>query len=88
MGLQDPLAHVNRGEPIQCGSALHPFMHGAVQEALRSVAELNIGFMWTEARGPVRTTLGACAVTAASRRRCIFQRFARGREACPSFVLS
>jgi acetyltransferase-like isoleucine patch superfamily enzyme len=42
--LQEFLDHVNRGEPIEAGSAHHQFMHGAAQEALRVIAELNTGY--------------------------------------------
>ncbi len=41
MNLQDFLDHVNRGEVIEGGSELHEFMHGAAQDALRIVGELN-----------------------------------------------
>ena len=41
MELQDFLAHVNSGALIEGGSQHHRFMHGAAQEALRTIAELN-----------------------------------------------
>ncbi|MFM6849600.1 MAG: DapH/DapD/GlmU-related protein [Terrabacter sp.] len=41
MQLQDFLDHVNAGRVIEGGSAAHGFMHGAAQDALRVVAELN-----------------------------------------------
>lgn len=44
MDLEDFLDHVNRGELIEGGSEQHTFMHGAAQEALRVVAELNSGY--------------------------------------------
>jgi acetyltransferase-like isoleucine patch superfamily enzyme len=42
--LQDFLDHVASGATITGGSAQHRFMHGAAQEALRTVAELNAGY--------------------------------------------
>lgn len=48
MELQDLLDHVNRGAVIEGGSAQHQFMHGAAQEALRTVAELNGGYRTPE----------------------------------------
>lgn len=44
MELQEFLDHVNAGRLIEGGSAAHEFMHGAAQEALRVVAELNGGY--------------------------------------------
>lgn len=44
MELPDFLDHVNRGAPIAGGSQQHAFMHGAAQEALRIVAEINTGY--------------------------------------------
>ncbi|WP_363267127.1 hypothetical protein [Cellulomonas sp.] len=41
MELQDFLDHVARGAVIEGGSEQHAFMHGAAQDALRVVAELN-----------------------------------------------
>ena len=41
MDLQEFLGHVDAGRLIEGGSAAHEFMHGAAQEALRVVAELN-----------------------------------------------
>jgi acetyltransferase-like isoleucine patch superfamily enzyme len=48
MELQDFLDHVNRGELIEGGSEQHRFMHGAAQEALRTIAELNTGYRTPE----------------------------------------
>jgi acetyltransferase-like isoleucine patch superfamily enzyme len=42
--LQDFLDHVNGRELIRAGSEQHTFMHGAAQEALRLVAEINSGY--------------------------------------------
>ena len=42
--LKDFLDHVNRGAPIEGGSAHHRFMQGAAQEALRVTAELNTAY--------------------------------------------
>lgn len=44
MDLQEFLDHVGRGAPIEGGSEAHAFMHGAAQEALRTVAEINTGY--------------------------------------------
>ena len=44
MELQDFLDHVNGGATIVGGSEEHRFMHGAAQEALRTVAEINGGY--------------------------------------------
>jgi len=44
MELRDFLDHVSRGAVIEGGSEAHKFMHGAAQEALRIVAELNSGY--------------------------------------------
>jgi acetyltransferase-like isoleucine patch superfamily enzyme len=41
MELQDFLAHVNSGLPIEGGSEQHQLMHGAAQEAFRITAEIN-----------------------------------------------
>ncbi|MEK8226972.1 hypothetical protein NKG05_14145 [Oerskovia sp. M15] len=35
---------MNRGELIEGGSEQHAFMHGAAQDALRVVADLNSGY--------------------------------------------
>lgn len=43
-GTQDFLDHVNRSALIEGGSEQHRFMHGAAQEALRTVAEINTGY--------------------------------------------
>jgi acetyltransferase-like isoleucine patch superfamily enzyme len=48
MELQDFLDHVNRGALIETGSELHRFMHGAAQEALRTIAEINTGYRTPE----------------------------------------
>lgn len=42
--LQEFLAHVRSGARIEAGSPEHDFMHGAAQDALRIVAELNGGY--------------------------------------------
>jgi acetyltransferase-like isoleucine patch superfamily enzyme len=44
MDLSTFLEHVNRGALIEGGSEAHAFMHGAAQEALQLVAELNTGY--------------------------------------------
>ena len=44
MELKEFLDHVSAGRLIEGGSAAHEFMHGAAQEALRVVAELNGGY--------------------------------------------
>ncbi len=44
MDLSTFLEHVNRGALIEGGSEAHAFMHGAAQEALRIVAEINTGY--------------------------------------------
>jgi acetyltransferase-like isoleucine patch superfamily enzyme len=54
MELQDFLAHVNGGALIEGGSEAHRFMHGAAQEALRTIAELNTGY---RTPGEVRSLL-------------------------------
>lgn len=46
--LQEFLAHVDGGGLIQGGSDLHRFMHGAAQEALRIIDELNTGYRTPE----------------------------------------
>ena len=46
--LREFLAHVNRGALIAGGSPHHRFMHGAAQEALRIIAELNTGYRTPE----------------------------------------
>jgi acetyltransferase-like isoleucine patch superfamily enzyme len=48
MDLQEFLDHVNSGTPIEGGSEAHAFMHGAAQEALRTVAEMNTGYRTSE----------------------------------------
>jgi len=42
--LEDFLDHVRSGAVIEGGSPQHTFLHGAAQDALRVVAELNTGF--------------------------------------------
>jgi acetyltransferase-like isoleucine patch superfamily enzyme len=42
--LTDFLAHVNSGAVVEGGSEAHRFMHGAAQEALRTISELNGGY--------------------------------------------
>ena len=44
MDLQEFLAHVDGGELIEGGSEHHRFMHGAAQEALQTINELNTGY--------------------------------------------
>jgi acetyltransferase-like isoleucine patch superfamily enzyme len=46
--LQDFLDHVNRGALIEGGSYQHQFMHGAAQDALRIVAQINTGYRTPE----------------------------------------
>src|SRR3954462_7120445 len=46
--LQDFLDHVNRGALIEGGSTHHRFMHGAAQDALRIVAQINPGYRTPE----------------------------------------
>jgi len=48
MDLKDFLDHVNSGAAIEGGSEQHRFMHGAAQEALRIVAEINTGYRTPE----------------------------------------
>ena len=54
--LQDFLDHVNSGATIQDGSDEHRFMHGAAQEALQIVAEINSGY---RTPGEVRELMAA-----------------------------
>ena len=44
MELQDFLAHVDSGAPIEGGSEEHRFMHEAAQEAFRVTAQINNGY--------------------------------------------
>ena len=44
MELQDFLAHVDSGAPIEGGSEQHRFMHDAAQEAFRITAQINNGY--------------------------------------------
>jgi acetyltransferase-like isoleucine patch superfamily enzyme len=46
--LRDFLDHVNRGAVIEGGSDQHLFMHGAAQDALRIVAQINTGYRTPE----------------------------------------
>jgi acetyltransferase-like isoleucine patch superfamily enzyme len=46
--LRDFLDHVNRGAVIEGGSDHHLFMHGAAQDALRIVAQINTGYRTPE----------------------------------------
>src|SRR5215210_1143018 len=46
--LQDFLDHVNRSALIEGGSYQHLFMHGAAQDALRIVAQINTGYRTPE----------------------------------------
>jgi acetyltransferase-like isoleucine patch superfamily enzyme len=46
--LQDFLDHVKRGAVIEGGSDQHLFMHGAAQDALRIVAQINTGYRTPE----------------------------------------
>ena len=48
MELRAFLDHVNAGRLIEGGSQAHQFMHGAAQEALRTVAEINAGYRTAE----------------------------------------
>ena len=46
--LADFLAHVKSGGTIEGGSENHLFMHGAAQDALRIIAEINTGYRTAE----------------------------------------
>jgi acetyltransferase-like isoleucine patch superfamily enzyme len=46
--LHDFLDHANRGALIEGGSDQHLFMHGAAQDALRIVAQINTGYRTPE----------------------------------------
>ena len=48
MELLEFLDHVNRGALIEAGSEAHRFMHGAAQEALRTIAEINNSYRTPE----------------------------------------
>jgi acetyltransferase-like isoleucine patch superfamily enzyme len=61
-GLENFLDHVNRGAVIEGGSEHHRFMHGAAQEALRIVAELNTGYRTPEEVRALLTELTGTAV--------------------------
>jgi acetyltransferase-like isoleucine patch superfamily enzyme len=45
MELQDFLAHVDSGAPIEGGSEQHRFMHDAAQEAFRVTTQINNGYL-------------------------------------------
>ena len=64
MELQDFLDHVNRGLLIEGGSEHHRFMHGAAQEALRLVAEINTGYRTPEELTALLTRLTGRTVDA------------------------
>lgn len=55
MELQDFLHHVDSGAMIEGGSEAHAFMHGAAQDALRTIAEINSGYRTPD---EVRALLG------------------------------
>ena len=44
MELQEFLDHLNQGDPVIGGGAVHQFMHTVSQEALRITAEINTGY--------------------------------------------
>lgn len=44
MELDEFLAHLNSGTPVQGGGEAHQFMHGVSQEALRITAEINSSY--------------------------------------------
>jgi acetyltransferase-like isoleucine patch superfamily enzyme len=44
MDLEEFIAHVSDGGLIEGGSKHHQFMHGAAQDALRTINELNTGY--------------------------------------------
>ena len=48
MELQDFLAHVGSGAPIEGGSEQHRFMHHAAQEAFRITSQINIAYRTPE----------------------------------------
>src|SRR3954447_8521915 len=48
MELREFLDHVNAGRLIEGGSEAHQFMHGAAQQALQTIAELNTGYRTPE----------------------------------------
>ena len=62
MELQDFLDHVNRGAVIEGGSEQHRFMHGAAQEALQVLAELNSGYRTPDEVRSLLATLTGGAV--------------------------
>ena len=55
MDLQDFLAHMDSGAPIEGGSEQHRFMHDAAQEAFRVTAQINDGYRTPD---EVRALLG------------------------------
>jgi acetyltransferase-like isoleucine patch superfamily enzyme len=48
MQLQDFLAHVDSGAPVEGGSEQHRFMHDAAQDAFRVTAQINDGYRTPE----------------------------------------
>jgi len=48
MQLQDFLAHVDSGAPVEGGSEQHRFMHDAAQDAFRVTARINDGYRTPE----------------------------------------
>jgi len=62
MELSDFLAHVNSGATIEGGSDLHAFMHGAAQEALRIVSDINTGYRSAEEVRALLTRLTGRAI--------------------------
>lgn len=64
MHLQEFLAHVSEGGLIKGGSEHHRFMHGAAQEAMRTINELNTGYRSPE---EVRALLTHCKLGSQAR---------------------
>ena len=62
MDLHDFLAYVSEGGLIEGGSEHHRFMHGAAQEALRTINELNTGYRSPEEVRALLTRLTGKAV--------------------------
>jgi len=62
MDLHAFLDHVGRGGSIVAGSEQHEFMHGAAQQALRIIAELNTGYRTPERVRTLLTRLTGTAV--------------------------
>ena len=71
MDLEDFLDHVNRGALIEGGSEQHQFMHGAAQDALRIVADLNTGYRTPD---EVRDLAGGAHRQGGGRRRSLSSR--------------